>query len=383
MTKITALASLAASGLKHDDQLVVVDVHDTTMAASGTDKNLLVGALRGAKIFYLDDYGADPSGVSSSDTAFTNCYTDAVAALLTHSGAMIVLGAGTYLFSVNKVAVKDSRIGFIGQGKAATMINTTGNMGTMLQFNALSGGPGHSAAPIGYFTAYGWNAGNSVNGVEYGDRGNGFLVDVTATGFGGTSSRGFWFHDTTGLSEGSYMVLNADQNTINYDFDTSGGGVGSFDYSTFFLHLVATTAGGSSAIGLRFSAGQHCYGGRIHLAGNASATTGLTTTVVQVGTSTTDTARIQATNLQVAVEADTSAGTVKDLVVQGGANSGILQCHGEMAFLNAGGTYTAGSVGATGCAVKGWGYFTGPLFSGHGTLTALGGAGCGLYTYSG
>jgi hypothetical protein len=296
---------------------------------------------------------------------------------------MIYAGAGTYQFSVGKVVINDSRIGFQGRGRGATNIFTTQGGGTLLQFNALNGGPGHSAAPIGGFTAYGWSGGNGLNGVEYGDRGNGTLTDVTATGFNGTNGRGFWFHDTTGLSEGSYMVLNADQNTVNYDFDTSGQGVGSFDYSTFFLHLVASTVGGSNATGLRFSAGQHCFGGRIHLVGNASATTGLTTTVIVIGSSGSDTARIQACDLHVQVEADTSAGTVKDIVVQGASsNAGIIQCGGHMVFLNGGASYTAGSVTAP-AVVTGWGHFLGPLFSGHGTLTAVGSAGAGIWTYLG
>ena len=390
VVSITGYPNLPVASLRHDDRFLVADVHAPLITATGppgatpsVTKSVTLDAVRGAKVFYLDDYGADPSGVNLSDSAWAAAYSAATNALLAHSGAMIIAGAGTYLFSVGKVVITDSRIGFLGQGNAATMIFSTGNNGILLQFNGLTGGPGNAAAPIGGFTVYGWSGGNGLSGIQYGDRANWHLVDVTATGFNGTNGRGFWFRDTIGLSEGSYMVLNADQNTINYDFDTSGGGVGSFDYSSFFLHLVATTVGGISATGLRFSAGQHCFGGRIHLVGNASATTGLTTTVVAVGTSGSDTARIQACDLHVMVEADTSAGTVKDIVVQGASsNAGIIQCAGHFVFLNAGGSYTIGSVGSP-AVVTGWGHFLGPLFSGHGTLTAIGSAGAGLWTYLG
>ena len=301
------------------------------------------------KVFYIDQYGADPTGAVNSDTAWTNCYADAAAAVLTNSGAMIQLGAGTYKFTPGTVAISDGRIGFRGAGRSATTIKTNGaTTGSLLKFTALSAGDGSGSAPVGGFTAWGWPTSQAANGVEYGDRPNGYLTDVTVTGFNATStSRGFWFHDSTNLSEGSFVVANADQNTINYDFD-AGGGNGSFDYSHFYLHLVATTAGGSNAVGLRMVNNMHCVGGVIHLCGNASATVGLTTTVIQVGVSTSDTCKIQGSVLNVMVEGDTSAGTIKDVLIQGASsNAGIVRCTGTMFFQNTGGTYAAGSVGGS------------------------------------
>lgn len=331
------------------------------------------------RVFYIDQYGADPTGVSLSDTAWTNCYTDAAAAVQTNAGAMVVFGPGLYKFSVATVAVTDHRVGLRGAGRMATTITTTGNTGSLVKITGPSAN--HSSAPCGGFTVYGWSAGNSVNGLEYGDRLNGTLTDVTATGFGGTSSRGFWFHDSSSLSEGSFIQANADQNTVNYDFD-AGGGNGSFDYSHIVLHLVATTAGGNSAVGLRMVNNMHCNGGFIHLAGNASATVGLTTTVVQVGVNTSDTCHIQGTTFIVGVECDTSAGTVKDVLIQGvSSNAGIVHCNGNMFFQNTSGTYTIGTVTSPAVFTTA-GFLVGPTFSGHGTLTALGTGGA-LSTYSG
>lgn len=345
------------------------------------DMNAVVDVLNGRhhNMFYLDNYGADPTGASLSDTAFTSCYSDAAASVLTHSGAMIIASAGTYAFSVNTFVISDCRIGFRGAGRYATTFTTTGNTGTLLRFSAATGGA-NSAAPVSGFTAYGWGAGAAVNGVQYGDRLNGSLTDVTVTGFGGAGSRGFWFNDTTGLSEGSFLVCNADQNTVNYDFD----GAGSFDYSHMFLHLVATTAGGNSAVGLRMVNAMHSNGSVIHLTGNASATTGLTTTVLQVGASTSDTCHIQGTVLNVMVEADTSVGTVKDVLIQGAtANAGIIHCNGIMFFQNSSGTYAAGSVAGSAVFTTA-GFILLPLqaVGGHGTLTAIGTGGA-FSTYSG
>lgn len=44
-TKISALAALAAADVSTSDLAVVVDVSDTTMAASGTDKKITVADL--------------------------------------------------------------------------------------------------------------------------------------------------------------------------------------------------------------------------------------------------------------------------------------------------------------------------------------------------
>lgn len=352
------------------------------MAASGTDKNLRIGDLRGAKIFNLDDYGADNTGAALSDTAWANCYSDASAAVQAQGGSVIVLGGGLYSFSVNKIAVTDGRIGFIGQGRTATTIQTTGNNGTLVQVNSLNGGPPSHSAPVGGFTAYGWPAGNNVNGIQYGDRPMGQLVDVAFNGFNGSGSRGYWFRDTTGLSEGSFMVCQADQNTVNYDFDTSGGTIGSFDWSHFFFHCVCSTAGGNNAIALRIQNGQKLYGASLHLAGAISATTGLTSTGLVVGNSTSDTAYIQNSYLNIALEGDTSAGTIKDAVIQGQAGYGISKCHGQFIFPSVTGTFSAGSVTSP-AVFTAWGTFVGPLFTTHGTLTSLGSAASGLSTYSG
>lgn len=330
-------------------------------------------------VFYLDAYGADPTGAALSDSAWTACYADATAALQTHAGSLIVIGAGWYKFSVNTVAITDSRIGLRGAGRLATSIWTAGNTGVLVSIR--DSGSGEQSAPISGFTVYGWSGGNSLTGIEYGSRPNGSLTDVAATGFNGTSGRGFWFHDTSvNLSEGSYVQAHANQNTINYDFDGSSG-ASSFDYSSFFLHVVSTTAGGNSSVALRMINAMQIYGGYIHLCGNASATVGLTTTVIQIGASTSDTSRIQATQLNVNVECDSSAGTVKDFLVQGGANTGIIQCNGIMSFLNTASNYTIGSVGGS-SVITCSGYLLGPLFSGHGTLTPIG-TGGSFMTYSG
>lgn len=363
---------------------------DTRAVGTGNppaDMNAVVDVLNHSllqRVFYLDQYGADPTGVATSDAAWTACYTDAAAAVQSTangaSGALIVLGAGIYRFSVNTVIITDQRIGFKGQGRFATCITTTGSTGDVLFFSDTSG-LHVASAPISGFGVYGWSAGAAVNGIHYGDRASGTMTDVSVYGFGGAGSRGYWFKDDHGgLSEGCFFQLNADQNTVNYDFDGAGGGITSFDYSHMFLHNI-TVASARNTTALRFINSQHMYGGSLHLSGNVSSTNAsFTATAVQVGGGASDGSRIQAGQLQVTVEADTASGSVFDIVVNTSAGNGIANCNGPMSFLNASASFTAGSV--TGGVVTCAGYLNGPLFSSHGVKSNLG-TGTALSTYVG
>lgn len=385
MSKITQYATMPSSSLRHNDQFVIVDVNDTSMATTGTDKNVTVGVMRGPGIFRIDDYGADPTGTNLSDAAWTACAADATSALQTNAGSMIVFGCGQYKFSVNTVSITDSRIGIQGQGRVATTIFTTGSSGVLVSALGTTANSSQGAAPISGFNLYGWNAGAGVAGIKYGDRLNGSLVDVSASGFGGTNGRGFWFQDNTQNSEGSHIVAASDNNTICYDFDqvTPSSSGGSMDYSQIYLHIGSTTVGGVNSIGMRFQNGMHCNGAYLALRGNIhNSNVALTNTLISIGNSSSDTAKIAQTHLDVQVECDSSTGTVFDIVVTGNSSStGILHCNGIMWFPGFGGSYSTGSVGGS-AVVQCAGYLSGPLFSNHGTLTALG-TGNTLFTYSG
>lgn len=362
---------------------------DTQVAGAGNppgDVNKIVDVFNHSalqRVFYVDQYGADPTGASLSDTAFTNAYSAAAAAVQAHGGAMIAYGPGYYQHSVNTVATTDSRIGIRGAGRQATNLFTTGNTGTLLKATSATGPSPQGSAPVTGLTCYGVPAGAGVTGIQYGDRYGGTLTDVSSTGFGGAGSMGFHFYDSTGLSEGSFIAVMADQNADDFVFEGSGiGGTGSFDYCNIFLHVTASTAGGQSGTAMKVINGMQLNGTLLRLAGNASATTGLTKTVLQVGASTSDTAYMQACTLIVNVEADTSVGTVYDVVLQGtSANTGIIHCNGTMMFQSTSGTYSIGSVSGSSVFTTA-GFLHGPLFSGHGTLTAVGTGGA-FSTYSG
>jgi hypothetical protein len=371
--KITDLAAMAAL-VRQDDLLALVDVHDTSMASTGTDKKLTIGQVRAHNTFHIDDYGADPTGASLSDTAWTNAYSDATTALQTNGGAMVVFGCGQYRFSVNTVSITDSRIGIRGQGRVATTIyTTTGSGGVLVSAVGTTSNSSQGAAPVTGFNLYGWNAPAGTCGLRYGDRLNGSLTDVSASGFGGAGARGFWFRDNTANSEGSFIWAAADNCTVCYDFDqvTPSGSGGSFDYSQIYLHLGLTTSPGPgvSAIGVRFQNGMHCNGAYLAVRGNVHASSGLTSTVIAIGNSVSDNAKVAQTRFDVQVECDNSAGSVFDFVIQGTDSScGILHCNGIMWMPNFGGTYTAGSVTSP-AVLQCAGVLQGALFSSHGSFT--------------
>lgn len=343
------------------------------------------------RVFYLDQYGADPTGSATSDAAWTACYADATAALQTNGGAMIVFGCGQYRFSVNTAIITDSRIGIRGQGRVATTIYTTGSSGVLLTTTGATSNSSQGAAPVSGFNLFGGSAGAGVAGIKYGDRLNGSLTDVSASQFGGSGGRGIWIQDNTANSEGSFIQAAADNCTVCFDFDqvTPQASGGSVDYSHMFLHLGLTTSvPGVSSTGVRFQNGMHCYGASVHISGNVRASTGLTATVLQVGNSTSDVSHISSTNLNVAVECDPptgGSGTVNDVLIQGvDAFKGIVMCHGQFMIPGFGGTITAGTITSP-AIVTMWGRFNSSvgIFSSHGTLTSLGSGAAGLWTYSG
>lgn len=343
MAKISAYSAVpqVASG----DLLPIVDISDLTMASTGTTKKVTASSLIPTHVIYLDQYGGDATGSTLSDSAWTAAYSAAQSALKTltgssvTSGVTIVLGAGIYTFSVGTVSITDTRIGLIGQGKTATVIRTTGNTGILIQARGGSepGLPG--TAPVGGFTLYGWDAGNNATGMQFGDRQYGLLFDVYFNGWNGTGSVGLQVAGTgAAVAEGVDAIgLIAVKNTVAFSFDGTLGGT-SADYSRWKMHAI------DNNVALQFINGAHSAGGQFHLTGTAGSGTWANPVVFVGGNSGTDAWILQNSFLLFDVEANSGSTTVKDMVLQGTAASGIQNCSGHLMFLNASGSYTAGSI---------------------------------------
>lgn len=326
-----------------------VNTHVTGDSGHPADHDTIVTMLQGVsrQRFYIDAYGADPTGVALSDAAWTSCISDVTAAMLNPgsgqnnatSGAIVVFGPGIYNFSTGVISTFDGRIGIIGQGKSVTTLRTTGS-GILVQ---AGGGSephfAHGAAPVGGFTLWGGGAAAGATGLQYGDRNDGLLSDVYADSWGGAGSIGFQFLSSTSHGiEGCFATaLDAVGCTTGYSFD--GNAItGSADYSYFGLHV----QGCGTAVQV-INTG-NLLGSELRLQGNMGGGGFASPLLLKIGTNTSDTAKVTACLLHIAVEADAVA--VTDIVITGTNNSqGITGCYGMIGLpLGSGGSWTAGSV---------------------------------------
>ena len=318
---------------------------DTRAAGTGNppaDMNAVVDVLNHTTLqhrFYLDQYGADPTGASSSDAAWTACYADALAAAIAGpppAGTLIVLGAGVYLFSINKVQVTDARIGLVGQGKGVTTLTTNGNTGDLVYVTDTTGRT--PCAPVGGFNCYGFNAGAAANGFHFGDRPYATVFDIEATGW---SNCAFLFRNdqNSGVGvEGSHISgLVAKSSLIGLQCDGMNA-TKAVNYCDIFMHTVSC----GTALNLVNSCA--FYGNTFSLHGVIGSATYATSTLLSIGNSGSDAAQMQNSLVMIAVEVVSGSTTVNDFVFNGTAANGILDCTGAISLLTVTGTWSAGSI---------------------------------------
>lgn len=121
MSRITQYGALTYPGIQKDDLLIGVDVHDTSMASSGTDKKIAVGDLRGP-FRYVTDYNADPTFTNDSTTAFNNMIAD-----LNSSGGTGYIPYGQYKISSALTPISGNGVCLLGDGWAQAN-NTKGSV---------------------------------------------------------------------------------------------------------------------------------------------------------------------------------------------------------------------------------------------------------------
>ena len=82
------------------------------------------GQPRISDTFYVNDYGADPTGATFSDTAFTAAANAANAARAAGVNAVdILLGVGTYKLNIGNFATTYPRVDVLGPGQEACVVN--------------------------------------------------------------------------------------------------------------------------------------------------------------------------------------------------------------------------------------------------------------------
>jgi len=103
MSKITDYGALAAAAVQPDDVLPIVDTHDFTQAGTGTTKKITVANLQTGRNL-VTWYGADPTGVADSTTAFQNCMNAVVGTGSARAQEMLI-PPGTYNLNTGQLAI--------------------------------------------------------------------------------------------------------------------------------------------------------------------------------------------------------------------------------------------------------------------------------------
>ena len=152
MSKVTAYAALAAANSA--DVLPVVDVSDTSMAATGTTKKMTLGQLRGALApwqFTPEAYGAKGDGKVTGDahtTSGSKVVTSATAAFTSADiGKTVMINGGNGTTSAPYVGV----IASVQSGTQVTL--TTTNAGATASNCPLVWGTDDTTAIVALFAA--------------------------------------------------------------------------------------------------------------------------------------------------------------------------------------------------------------------------------------
>jgi hypothetical protein len=195
------------------------------------------------RIFHIDDYGADPTGVAESNQALIDAYN----ALGSQPG-VIVFGVGTYKLFVGLNAVAGRVLrpqqAVVGQGSGQTVIDYRGP-GACLEFRNLAFDTSSSKPAGGAhgLTILGWNSGeNNSCGIRYGDIWRMRVTDVEISGFNRPGCKGLWGDNQYRWSERGHIECVVNQCTECFVFESNTGDVGfptgSFDYSQYWLSFV-------------------------------------------------------------------------------------------------------------------------------------------------
>ncbi len=210
------------------------------VVAAGTDQTAarLVIKAASSKTFFIDDYGADPTGASASDTAVTAALAD-----LGTSRGIIEFGVGTYRLDSSKVLAHAGQY-FKGQGIGVTTIDCRGT-GSGLQCwdstvptSGLSA-PGRGGGVIGGLTIDGTNNSNANSiGLQIGDLINPVVENVRIVGFINTGCIGFLGQNRYSWTEYGKFQITSDYNTNCFVIESHAshpliaGGKSSWSYNT-------------------------------------------------------------------------------------------------------------------------------------------------------
>jgi hypothetical protein len=303
-------------------------------AAAGTDFQSA-----NAKVIYVNDHGADPTGATFSDTAVAA----AVTALGSSPGA-IVFGPGTYKIA-NSVGTFGAGQSIIGQGRGLTTLSFHGT-GDVMWVKGTSTTNPPAGGVISGLTIDGASAGTGASsaGIHAGDIFGLKIDNVLVQNFTVTGSKGIWFDDRVAWmerSDVSAVVINC-TTCVLFDGSTQTGLFPSFDYSRYNFEIVPF----ANQNGVTLTGNAQWAGCQVRIIGNPQAGSSNTGAILTVGTSGTDGSQIAGgTSLAISMECDGTSGQVGHAAINVGSDASLI-AFGTLNFANyvSGLAFTPGTV---------------------------------------
>lgn len=276
------------------------------------------------RLFYVDAFGADPTGATDSTAAF------AAAQAAAGGGAyQLVLSAGTYVLGTSQdLGVFGRGQGMTGQGRAVTTLSYRGNGTCVAAYDSSFSSSLSNGGRFSGFTIDGSSAGASAVGMSWGNLMMARCHDIKVANFTGASAVGLKFKNgTTQVNwseEAEWTAINVNNNTVNVLFDT-----GSFDYSLFQFVILCSPG----QDGVRLQNDASLEGCRLEVRGNFTAGAGNTGAVFALDRgNASGTSRIDGCQMYVNVECDGATGTGHFTIKADGGSSSRFEGTGVLIF---------------------------------------------------
>jgi hypothetical protein len=203
---------------------VPADIADSHLTEAINLTQDAVEAVAGRSVYRVDQYGADPTGVKSSD--------DAVAAALRDMGSepgVLLFGVGDYRLSITIRLVGTQAL--VGQGVELTTIHFEGTGDCVRLNDPVTVFPPSKSGLIDALKISGLKAGAGSAGIHAGDLYNMRIPSVWICDFVASGSVGMRLENTIQLSERADVYATIDNCDTAVVFEHSDSGDPSFSYS--------------------------------------------------------------------------------------------------------------------------------------------------------
>jgi hypothetical protein len=307
-------------------------------------------------VYYVDDYGADPTGAAFSDTAVAAALT----ALGTQPGT-IKFGVGTYRLN-NTITLSRHSQDVQGVGVDATWFDWRGTGACIRAWDSTVPADGDtSPGTSGFFRGFTIsginNANTNLRGMMIGDLMRIRIEDVMITDMPTTGSIGFYGYHVRSWSERCFFRMGVQRCRTHVQFSTDPGhpmNLSSWMYSQFTFSLEMHTTNHHGIQIINNAQVSRC---QMTVYGNATAATTNTGEVFRVSTGPSDNSGYVGF-FDLAMECAGPAGSNAPIDFMMGASGGYFQAFGSIVF----GNYGVGSFQAGNFAWD-WIDFTGPVWA--------------------